>query len=499
MPSCSLESLSTPLCTGRQARILHLALIRRCGELLATDGVLVLAIENRLGLKYLAGAAEDHTGEPYIGVNNGYAPDGPRTFTKGELMRLLAEAGLPVTEFLTPLPDYKVVRSVVRFSEAPEASLPSLAHLVAASFHDDPQQRGIPPFSLEEAGAALVSDRGFEALANSFLVLASRDERSLTAVLDDREFAWAYAVERDPRFAKATILRRSSDGVSVEHRRLGPAADDVPPLAQRLDPEPLRPGRSVWLLLVRAVNRPNWSVPDAAAALRGWYEKLVEELDRARGLVPGDCVELTPMNAMDDNGQIRPFDQEWIWAGAVAADWVALRGILFSLEMLTSVAEPSADVPLDLGSLTSAILDHLAGRIRLGPEVPAGFIEWMASLHALTGGRNVASERRALEDLWRREVGVRSAKKGQLLAAEAERLNAALSASQEAAAAEAERLNAALSASEQALHVYEQTLRGREQALSACEQTLTEVLASKSWRVTVPLRVLTRILRRQGR
>ena len=34
----------------------HVALIRRCRELLTADGVLVLAIENRLGLKYLAGA-----------------------------------------------------------------------------------------------------------------------------------------------------------------------------------------------------------------------------------------------------------------------------------------------------------------------------------------------------------------------------------------------------------------------------------------------------------
>ncbi len=472
----------------------HLALLRRCADLLAPNGVLVLAIENRLGLKYLAGAAEDHTGEPYIGINNGYAPNGPRTFTKGELRGLLAEAGLPVTEFLVPLPDYKVVRSVVRFSKAPESSLLSLGHLVAASFHDDPQHRGIPPFSLEETGAAIVSERAFEVLANSFLVLASRDERSITAVLDEREFAWSYAVQRAPGFAKATIMCTSDDGVCVKHPRLRPMSGDVPPLTQQLGSEPLQPGRSAWLLFVRSVNRSGWSVSDAAAALQGWYETLVAQSDHDPRCVSGEHVELTPLNVMDDGGQIRPFDQEWIWAVPVATDWVALRGILFSLQVLTSVAQPLPQVPLSCGGLASAILDDLVGRTRAGSDAPIGFMEWLSSLHALAGGRDVASERLALEDLWRSEIGVRS--EGHILAAEDVRWNAALSASREAATAEAERLNAALSASEQTLRAFGETLLEREHALSDCEKTLAGVLASKSWRGTMPLRALTRMLRR---
>ncbi len=520
----------------------HLALVRRCAELLGPDGVLVVAIENRLGLKYLAGAAEDHTGEPYIGINNGYAPDGPRTFTKSELSGLIAEAGLPVTQFLIPLPDYKIVRSVVRFSEAPEGSLLSLAHLVAASFHDDPQHRGIPPFSLEEAGAAMVSNGGFDALANSFLVLAARDEDSLAAVLDGREFGWSYAVARDPRFAKATVLCRAGDEISVEHRRLGPDPDSLPPLNQRLDSEPLQPGRSAWLQFVASVNRARWSVADVAEALRGWYQQLVDQADDGSGLVGGRHVDLAPFNVMVHNGQVMPFDQEWTWAEPIPKDWVALRGILFSIQMLTSAAEPAEDVPIDAGGLATAILDSLIGRDRLGSDPPVGFIEWLASVQALASGLDAAATRRALEDLWRREMPVRSAKVGlflaaeldrlnvalaashQAAAAEAERLNVALAASHQAAAAEAERLNAALAATQQAaaaeaerlnaalatqnealatqneaLATQETTLRTSEQALMACQQTLNEVLTSKSWRVTVPLRAITQRLRRLDR
>jgi hypothetical protein len=64
--------------------------------------------------------------------------------------------------------------------------------------------------------------------------------------------------------------------------------------------------------------------------------------------------------------------------------------------------------------------------------------------------------------------------------------------SEEAAAAEAERLNAALAASEDAA----ERLRAE---LLASEQTLTGVLSSKSWRVTSPLRAVTNGLKRQGR
>ena len=36
--------------------------LRRCADYLKEDGLLLIAIENRLGLKYFAGAPEDHTG-----------------------------------------------------------------------------------------------------------------------------------------------------------------------------------------------------------------------------------------------------------------------------------------------------------------------------------------------------------------------------------------------------------------------------------------------------
>jgi hypothetical protein len=87
-------------------------------------------------------------------------------------------------------------------------------------------------------------------------------------------------------------------------------------------------------------------------------------------------------------------------------------------------------------------------------------------------------------------------------ATESERLNAALAASEQAA----QDLRFALSASERtaedfrlALSANERTAEDFRLALSASERTLAGVLASKSWRATVPLRALTHAIKRPGR
>ncbi|MBI5106625.1 MAG: class I SAM-dependent methyltransferase, partial [Solirubrobacterales bacterium] len=77
------------------------------------DGALVIAIENRLGLKYLAGHAEDHAGQPYVGVE-GYHRHSPAiTWSRTELVDLVRGAGFDDVEVLLPFPDYKLPQAIV--------------------------------------------------------------------------------------------------------------------------------------------------------------------------------------------------------------------------------------------------------------------------------------------------------------------------------------------------------------------------------------------------
>jgi SAM-dependent methyltransferase len=86
--------------------------LRDIHTVLAPGGTLLLAIENQLGAKYLAGGAEDHYGQPLVGVEDYVADTGMRTFGKIELQRLIEQAGLQVMRFYYPVPDYKLPTAV---------------------------------------------------------------------------------------------------------------------------------------------------------------------------------------------------------------------------------------------------------------------------------------------------------------------------------------------------------------------------------------------------
>lgn len=75
---------------------------------LKPDGTILIAIENKLGMKYFAGAPEDHTNLKYDGIQGYLNKNSVQTFGKKELQDLLKLVGLKHTKFYYPLPDYKL-------------------------------------------------------------------------------------------------------------------------------------------------------------------------------------------------------------------------------------------------------------------------------------------------------------------------------------------------------------------------------------------------------
>jgi SAM-dependent methyltransferase len=100
-------------------REVQIEFLRHARNLLAPGGRFVLGIENRLGLKYLLGAPDDHIGPPNIAVYDATLasekwlkqsgqPLRSFTFTRAELAGLLAAAGFRESSFFAALPDYKL-------------------------------------------------------------------------------------------------------------------------------------------------------------------------------------------------------------------------------------------------------------------------------------------------------------------------------------------------------------------------------------------------------
>jgi SAM-dependent methyltransferase len=142
-------------------------LMGRLAAVLKPGGVLIVAVENRLGLKYFAGARDDHTGRQFDGIEGYPAGDGAETFSHDELSKLLCAGGFGEQTFYYPHPDYKLPAEI--FSDA---YLPSANHMLASAPNYDLERLKL--FSEQRAWATIIRDGKFTQFANSFLVLAAR-------------------------------------------------------------------------------------------------------------------------------------------------------------------------------------------------------------------------------------------------------------------------------------------------------------------------------------
>ncbi|MCD8074086.1 MAG: class I SAM-dependent methyltransferase [Lachnospiraceae bacterium] len=139
---------------------------------LAPGGKILIAIENRLGLKYWAGCTEDHVGRLFEGLE-GYSrtpASGVRTFSKLELEKLFGEAGDFKTTFYYPYPDYKFP-----FSIYSDRYLPRKGDLKNNLNNYD--RRRLLLFDEGKVFDSLIENGLFPQFSNSFLVFLEQEEQ----------------------------------------------------------------------------------------------------------------------------------------------------------------------------------------------------------------------------------------------------------------------------------------------------------------------------------
>lgn len=139
-----------------------LGMLKRVKSMLKPGGVLFVAIENKYGLKYFAGAKEDHNGVAFEGIENYPTAENVRTFSKKALEKLTDEAGFTAT-FYYPYPDYKMPTMI--FSDE---YLPSTSDLDMFSKAYDRERFSF--FDEKKAFKGIIEDGYFPDFSNSFLL-----------------------------------------------------------------------------------------------------------------------------------------------------------------------------------------------------------------------------------------------------------------------------------------------------------------------------------------
>ncbi len=84
------------------------------------DGRIVMAIENRYGLKYWAGCAEDHLGTYFSSIECYKDGGGVRTFSKKGIEDICKSAGCDEVHFYYPYPDYKFMTTLFSDNRLPD-------------------------------------------------------------------------------------------------------------------------------------------------------------------------------------------------------------------------------------------------------------------------------------------------------------------------------------------------------------------------------------------
>lgn len=347
----------------------ELDILRIALSFLKPGGRFLLAIENQLGLKYFAGAAEDHIALPFFGIHDLYTARTPVTFGRKELLSLLREAGFRTMEQLVPLPDYKLPITVLYPACVEQDDSPvDPAPFIRNSFRMDFQPASDQCFSLEAATAAVVRNGLMKDLCNSFFFVASPEENH--PACDSGWYVAHYGSERAPKYLKETLFFEENGSPRVTRRYINNVSRDSNQIAHTIEDEPYFPYPVYLDLLCSRINMPGWNVASLVNWAKPWIELLRHNAEE--GQLPGRFLDAIPANLLvGPNDEIIPFDCEWSPARGktVSLAYVVFRGLFSSLTWFENVAPPEKQTSLKVVALVAKVM------VRLGVDLAPGDIE----------------------------------------------------------------------------------------------------------------------------
>lgn len=322
--------------------------LRHAHHRIGREGVLLLALPNRFGLRFWAGCPEPATGRLFATLADRVSPGAGemgRFVSRRELALALDRAGLAALEWYFAVPDAQGTgTSGSLLSERLVAAAPELAaDLAWARPSADRLRPRIDLFAEALVGRELARAGLFAEFASHFLVAAARQSPSAATSIWQRlcplpsEAGWHFASGR--REPIETLFELVPEGIAVVKRRQG----EAPPLRFgefQWKPEErtlLSPGEPLRLRLqshLAAGSGPAFFAEfDAFFAATAKRFQFAGEGGCER--FSGEALDALVTNATRTcDGAFHYFDLEWCAPAGVPASWWILRNVAACLEML---------------------------------------------------------------------------------------------------------------------------------------------------------------------
>lgn len=293
-------------------------------------GRLVIAIENRFGLKYFAGCKEDHLGTYFSGLE-GYPEGGStRTFTRAGLQKILAACGVTEYSFYYPYPDYKFPTAIYS-----DKRLPHAGELTDNIRNFDRDRMVL--FNEKYVFDTVIKDGMFPEFSNSYLVVIGKEpDISYVKYSNDRreDYAIRTQMQDGPEgrvIRKIPLTKQAGDHIRrieaayrLLQKRYEGSGLSINPCKLSEDGEsiefPYEKGVTLEELLDECLERKD---SEEFYRLFDKYYSLIS-YGQESGVTDYDLIFA---NILVDGGRWTLIDYEWTMKKAVSAKEVAFRAV----------------------------------------------------------------------------------------------------------------------------------------------------------------------------
>ena len=318
-------------------------------QMLKPDGILIIAIENQLGLKYFAGSPEDHVWKIMYGVEGRYTKKDPETFGKVAITKLIENAGFGTQKFFAPFPDYKTPNSIVCDSAFEIEDFNASAFAVENALKDY-QLPNYLFFSQEKAWKVVNENNLTMDMSNSFLIVASQNDES-SKVIDDNIIAFHYSASRRRKFCKQSVFNVDENStINVITSRMTSeeqSTEQVGNLVNQLDSvSPYVYGQSLNDKISDTVSRDYWPLEEFISLLKDYIlyilklnssQDYIYSPELLKQEVDGALIDCIPQNIIisNDDAEWTLIDQEWKYKGNISLGWLVFRTLLITIQSNT--------------------------------------------------------------------------------------------------------------------------------------------------------------------
>ncbi len=370
-------------------------------QMLKPDGILIIAIENQLGMKYLLGYNEDHLATPWIGLSD-YMLDtgGIRTWTRSRLGELLSKGGFSDTKWFGSFPDYKLPTAIVSDELWDLKDGKQLARqFVRKPIVDKSAGPQYPTDVLSFWDLILQTDSPRD-FVNSHLVVASKKKLEQSTFLRDG-LIWTGHGDRIKKFSHQATLTKSANGLEFTHDNS---------LAEKICEGAIQFKREKSPVIV-GMNMEDWLV----SRLRNTTQEQVCEILKLWWLEAEKVLNSDPQNEFNFDILPRNFvwnteseswtfiDNEFRWLRPVSRGTILLRSLLLLfLERLNGLRIPVSTQEVSFGEFLSQVANETSGTTF--DSTIEDLIEFESQVSAAIQGHSIDDCASSLRELLSRNV-----------------------------------------------------------------------------------------------